>query len=336
LRFFKKIFAVGIFLLAIFVAIEITYRYYVAGSVALSPLRSNSLNTLMRSEFVQLSEYPDIFFELKPNMEGWFKGVRFATNSAGQVDQEYSKQKPAGKYRVVIAGSSWTMPSGVEQKDSWHAVLEREQNEISTSQPLDLINMGVELYGLRELVGTVRHKAFQWDPDLVIVAVTTFTTSFVWEEPGAEQRLPDRVYPALRSYSLRALARSLGLPTDEPSRDRPLLDPTDRDARAAQILRAIDELSDLQKRQGVPIVILFLGYVPLATEVEDAVRQRADEVGITLVFANRIFPSDPQERPAFQISRYDRHPNAAGHRIISDFVAKSLREAGYLPDSDRP
>lgn len=331
MQLLKKTIAVGVFLLAVFVAIEVTYRYYAVGPVALNPLRANSLNTIMRSEFVQLSEYPDIFFELKPNMEGWFKGVRFATNSAGQSDKEYDLEKPAGTRRIVVAGSSWTMPSGVEQADAWHAVLERDQNAAFPSRPLEIINMGVELYGLRELVGTLKHKAFLWDPDLLIVAVTTFTTSFLWEEPDAQQKLPDRAYPALESYALRGLAKTLGLPTDEPSKDRELLNADDSDMRISQLVRAIDEFAVLQKTHDVPVVVVFLGYVPLGDDIESAVSSHAEEAGVKIIFANRIFPDDSEQRAQLQISRYDRHPNEAGHRVIAEFVGQNLRDAGYLP-----
>jgi len=315
------------------VAVEITYRYYVVGPVALNPLRANSLNTIMRSEFVRLSKYPDIFFELKPNMDGWFKGVRFTTNSAGQADREYDQKKPSGVGRVVVAGSSWTMPSGVDQEDAWHAVLEKEQNQLSPLQPFEFINMGVELYGLRELVGTVRHKAFLWDPDLIVVAVTTFTTSFLWEAPDAQQKLPARAYPALQSYSLRGLAKMFGIRTDEPSKDRPLLEPGDKEGRVRQLLRAVDELGEMQKNRKVPIVLVFLGYVPLGDDVEAPLLERASEYGIKLIIANQIFPDDPRERLELQISYYDRHPNAAGHRVISEFVGQGLRDAGYLTES---
>ena len=81
----KGIALVITFVFGLFLAVEFSYRVYVAGPAALNPFRANSLNTIMRSEFVRLSEYPEIFFELKPDMEGWFRNVPFATNSAGMV-----------------------------------------------------------------------------------------------------------------------------------------------------------------------------------------------------------------------------------------------------------
>ena len=88
----RKLIGFMVFLLAIFLMVEVSYRFYVMGLDGFNLRKVNSMNTLMRSEFVQLSVFPDVFFELKPNMKGLFKSQPFTTNSVGLADKEYAPQ----------------------------------------------------------------------------------------------------------------------------------------------------------------------------------------------------------------------------------------------------
>ena len=328
LSFFRKVSPIALFLVAIFIVIEISYRFYVVGPIALNPWRANSLNTLMRSEYVRLSQYPDVYFELKEDAEGWFKGVWLSTNSAGLADKEYSRAKPEGVFRIAAVGSSWTMPSGVAQDEAWHAVAERELAS-ETGKQVEFINFGVEFYGLRELVGTVRHKAMIWDPDLIVVAVTIFTSSILWEDATESQALPDRAYPAFQSYSIRALSNRFSWRIRGSADDRTRIDPGNAELRIAQLYRA---MSELREATSAPVVIMFLGYVPLADSIEQSLRDEAERLGITAIFGGDLFPESPEKRRQFQISSYDRHPNAAGHRLIADFLVDELQTRELLPN----
>jgi len=332
LSFIRKLVPIALLVVALFVVIEFSYRIYVVGPIALNPFRANSLNTLMRSEFVQLSEYPDVFFELKPDAEGWFKGVRFATNSAGMADQEYAFEKPEDVFRIAVVGSSWTMASGVEVDQSWHAVLERRLTGRDSHPGIEMLNFGVELYGLREIVGVVRHKALDWNPDLVLVAVTNFTTSLLWEESTDKQILPDRVYPFFESYSLRALANVAGLSKNARPDDRRRIGLDDVEARIGQLQRALRELGKMSAANEVPVAAVFLGYVPLGGVIEAAIMQQAAQSGITVVFANRIFPPAGKGRLKLQISPFDRHPNESGHELIAGYIGEGLAAERLLPD----
>lgn len=332
MSFIRKLVPITLFVVALFVVIEFSYRFYVVGPIALNPFRANSLNTLMRSEFVQLSEYPDVFFELKPDAEGWFKGVRFATNSAGMADQEYAFEKPEDVFRIAVAGSSWTMGSGVETDQSWHAVLERRLTESDSHPRIEMLNFGVELYGLREIVGAIRHKALDWNPDLVIVAITSFTTSLLWEEPTDSQTLPDRVYPFFESYLLRALANVAGLPNNARPDDRRRIGSDEGRLRIHQLQRALRELGEMSAANEVPVAVVLLGYVSFGPKAEAAIMQQAAQSGVTVVFANSIFPPAGKARLKLQISPFDRHPNESGHELIAGYIGEALAAERLLPN----
>ena len=224
------------------------------------------------------------------------------------------------------------MASGVEQDQAWHAVLERRLNGQKAGKKFDVLNFGVELYGLRELVATVRHKTMDWSPDLVVVAVTTFTTSLLWEEPHANQVLSDRAYPFFESYAFRALAGKMGWSVDIPANDRLRLESDQADLWRGQLLRTVRELGELKDADDVPIVIIFLGYVSIGSKNEDELSHQAAQLGLPVIFANQIFPAERKQRNKLQISLYDRHPNAAGHELIADFFAEELARRRLLPE----
>jgi hypothetical protein len=310
--------------------VELSYRFYVIGPQAFDWRKVNSMTTLMRSQFVKLSEYPDIFFELKPNMDGWFKGKPFSTNSAGLADKEYQQRKPDKTFRVAVVGSSWTMPTGVEQSDAWHSIIEDEFNSAAQARPVELINFGVEMYGLREIVATMRHKVPAWQPDLVIVAITSYTTSFIWEEADANQVLPERSYPALQSYALSALGGLLGWSGGRPADDRRRFGADVFDQRLEQVQRAITELNDLSAATGIPVAVVFLGFSPMGSAYEEPIDAQVADTDLSLIYANRLF-MDMSDRTSYQVSRFDRHPNEAGHRLIAEFLADELTRKKLLP-----
>jgi hypothetical protein len=326
----RKLLGFTFFLLAVFLMIEVSYRFYVMGLDGFNLRKVNSMNTLMRSEFVQLSDFPDVFFELKPNMKGLFKSKPFTTNSAGLADKEYALAKPQGVFRAAVVGSSWTMASGVEQQESWHALIEQQRAESEQAQSLEMINFGVELYGLGEIVGTVRHKVLDWQPDVVIVAITTYTASFVWEKAVVEPTLPPRAYPASNSFTLRSLGPKLGLSRNTAADDRKRLGPNELEPRLAQLQRALAELGHISQESGVPIAVVFLGFSPLRDNLEIPVSDQASGSGLTVIYANRLFTDIPNRR-SYQISAFDRHPNAAGHQLIADFLAVEMVDVGVLP-----
>jgi hypothetical protein len=92
----------------------------------------------------------------------------FKLNSLGFRTPEYTRAKPAGTYRIVALGDSFTFDSGFVPLDRmWHTLVGERIRE-RTAKPVEVINLGVPGVGPRfslrlfELEG--RHLA----PDLVL------------------------------------------------------------------------------------------------------------------------------------------------------------------------
>jgi lysophospholipase L1-like esterase len=91
----------------------------------------------------------------------------FTTNSQGfRGMKEYSLQKPPGVYRVIVLGDSVALGHGVEDSETFAAVLERE---LSKSRPTEVINMGVSGFGTAEELIQLQHVGWAYQPDLIVL-----------------------------------------------------------------------------------------------------------------------------------------------------------------------
>src|ERR1700678_3726131 len=71
---------------------------------------------------------PQLSFAHAPNVSAFLMGVPVSINSHGLRDREYSLQKPADVYRIVMLGDSTTLGWGVPEEQTVAKVLERELN----------------------------------------------------------------------------------------------------------------------------------------------------------------------------------------------------------------
>ena len=144
-----------IFVVAVLLAAEVSYRVYALGPSGLSPKTMDSMTTLLQSGLVQPAAEHEVWFELPPGLDTTFAGAPLRTNAAGLVDRDYSIPKPPRTFRVAVLGSSWTMASGAAPEDSWHAQME-ERIAGAGGTPVEFINFALETYGLREIAGTLK------------------------------------------------------------------------------------------------------------------------------------------------------------------------------------
>jgi lysophospholipase L1-like esterase len=154
-------------------------RVAVAGSVAwlllCGVLCIGVLEAYLRfriSEKPSLSIYVpdfDIGKRLRPGFRGEHYGVEARINSHGMRDDEMTRRKPPGEFRILALGDSWTFGAGVEQDESWPQRLEAEL--AGGSRPVQVVNTGVSGY-------ETFHEAFYYanglrdfEHDLVLVGL---------------------------------------------------------------------------------------------------------------------------------------------------------------------
>ena len=123
--------------------LEQTYRAYLFGGASFSIDRMNSIHGLGISGLIKPSNNSEIIYELKPNLDTYFKLTKFNTNSNGLRDIDYSLSKSGGVYRVALIGDSFTMPAGVKIEESFHSILEEKLNKEQRDVTYQFINFGV-------------------------------------------------------------------------------------------------------------------------------------------------------------------------------------------------
>ena len=130
----------------------------------------------------------DFFFQLDPqvgatyipNKEGWFSfpdGRNWVEiNSAGYRDVEWQLAKPPGTRRIVMLGDSYlaSLEVGLDERVSQRVDRYLDAECKSSANPTlagdtEVLNFGVTGFGTAQELETLRHRALDYDPDLVLL-----------------------------------------------------------------------------------------------------------------------------------------------------------------------
>ena len=118
-------------------------------------------------------------FALRPGIEGHYQreGESYVRiNSDGQRDREHSKAKPPDTVRIAVLGDSFAEAMHVPMEQTFWSLLERRLQECNLfpGKRVEVINFGVSGYGTAQELMTLRQKVWDYSPDIVILAFTTF------------------------------------------------------------------------------------------------------------------------------------------------------------------
>ncbi len=119
-----------------------------------------------------ISPHPsdEIIYELKPNLDVKFTGVRVRTNSCGMRGPERTFEKPKDTIRIALLGDSFAFGWGVDQDKTFGQVLEDNLNRISQGKPhFEVLNLGVPGYSTFQEVALFREKALDFNPDAILI-----------------------------------------------------------------------------------------------------------------------------------------------------------------------
>ena len=120
-----------------------------------------------RELVVQLSEDPELLYELTPGVEGHYFGCDVSINEGGFRDAEYTLTKPAGVSRIVALGDSVTFGTGLGVDETWSSYLRLHVGKRAPGT--EVLNMGVGGYDTAQEVRFLERTGLAYDPDYVIL-----------------------------------------------------------------------------------------------------------------------------------------------------------------------
>jgi lysophospholipase L1-like esterase len=92
-----------------------------------------------------------------------------ALDSRGFRETEFSDRKPAGTFRILCLGDSWTFGANVPQDQTYPRQLGQLLQGRFPGARFEVLNLGVLGYSSFQGIELLRSQAIEWDPDFVIL-----------------------------------------------------------------------------------------------------------------------------------------------------------------------
>jgi hypothetical protein len=142
---------------------------------------------------------------LRPGAEGWSlsEGSAYVkVNSRGLRDREHALPKPSGVYRIAVLGDSYAEALQVDLEETfwWRLARRLEACGFQPGKRIEAVNFGVSGYGTAQQLVTLRLRAWDYAPDLVLLAF--FPGNDVRNNSRALEREKERPFFVLRDGAL--------------------------------------------------------------------------------------------------------------------------------------
>jgi hypothetical protein len=114
----------------------------------------------------------------RPGAEGWYRQEGEAyirINSKGLRDREHRLAKATDVLRIGVLGDSYAEALQVPLEDAFFSVLQQDLTRCSSpdNRKTEVINFGVSDYGTAQELLTLRHRVWEYGPEIVLLAFHT-------------------------------------------------------------------------------------------------------------------------------------------------------------------
>ena len=314
--------------LVLLLLIEFAIRIHKFGfDAAISPAIMNSL--FGKPEYFQKSKFPEIVYELRPNLNTIFAKVPFRTNKFGMRDKDFSKSKPETIIRYACVGDSLTMGRGVKLSGVFHTRLEDRMNHEMKPKKFEFLNFGVGGYDLRQYIGVIKEKVLKFDPDYIILGFCgndtiiqpddyykprTFSGNHYgnlflhsWTKEWIHER-----YIRLRKYNNKEMIVKKEKQTNELISIKPISD---------YLYEKLNVVAKISKKTKIPIIIVHLTYNGGEIVINNKLKEVCRSLDIPFLNTGNFFPNDPVGNYIkYCIFRHDGHPNSDANEIFADKI----------------
>lgn len=282
------------------------------------------------AHIIEPSRYPQLIYELQPNLNTVFGHRALRTNADGmRDDRDYEVPKPPGVFRILGIGDSGMFGWGVHQGQEYMAVLRSNLQARADGRRYEVMHLAVPGYNTRLEVESLRLKGLKYGPDIVVVGWCDNDFSlpfFVLQKENFRRRDLSFVHLLLfdrsRWYSMATGAHF----REQRVADRDLLpEEIISGADIAGVEAAFRDLKELSERHRFRVLV----FGPMRREA----REICEKVGIHYFNTKARIPRD-RYPPEWEV--HFMHPRAEGHAVLARYLEEELVALGWLPASAAP
>jgi len=280
-----------------------------------------SVGSMGYTGYLKKSDLPAVVYEFKPGIGSYFKLAGFKTNSQGLRDKEYSLEKTANTFRVAVIGGSFTVPAGVEIDQAFHSILENRLNQEFPDLNYEFINFAVSGYRINNKIATLKQKALEYKPDLILFVLdgSQFT-----EDDEKEFKPKSEKNHFFQSFTYKLISKTKIFKNDR--KHQKFLD--DHLGRLSEFDNVLQELNQISENYNVPICIVVLDHDYSHYELSGEIKKLVEKNN--LYYSNTIPAFKDTDLRDLTIYKIDIHPNAEANRIFTDAIYNDLRTQSLL------
>ena len=263
------------------------------------------------------SANPRIGHVHRPGLRATLMGVDVSINSDGLRDRDYARERGESQ-RIIFLGDSLTFAWGVEQADSFEALLE---GRLDSRRPTEILNFGTGNYNTEQQVNLFLEKGLAYEPDQVVIfyfindAEPTPVQSR-WAFLGHSR--------AITFFWSRINAALTNLSAGESFSDFYSVLYTDEAPGWRHTVRAFETIAAVCREGGIDLRVVLLPELhdlvryPFTAE-HSKVKAVLERLGVeSLDLAPRF--AGVEDPYALWVALDDAHPNAAAHRLIAEYA----------------
>ena len=280
---------------------------------------------------------PNLSFTNLPNGHAFLMGHDVQISSQGLRDREYSLEKPAGTYRIMLLGDSTTFGWGVAEDDTSAKVLEKQLNALHFPgyDRFEVMNTGVGNYDTVQEVTYYKTQGRDFHPDLVILMYFINDP----EPVPAQRKIPliDRSYLiAYLTNRWDGVLRRLGTRPDWKTYYASLYDDNRPGFQACKA--ALRDLAKSTKRDNARLLVALL---PELHEINNSYPFTAAHEKIKGILAEQQVPvlelrdglKNHGPEVTLWVTPLDDHPNGKANHLIAAQLRDTILSGLHAPSS---
>jgi hypothetical protein len=279
--------------------------------------------------------------KVRPGLEMRWNDTVFRTNSFGCRGSEIRVPKPPRTFRVVVLGSSNTMGHGVHDHDVYTSHIQHRLDVWSGAEiRFEVVNLAIAGDSPTQRLLRLQNDVPRLEPDWILSDVTVLDYSL--EELHLKWVVDNGVEVPL-DFVRKALNQAGVSPADSPQAFH------DKLASFSETLMDAchGEWAATARRFRVPFSVVLLPRADIKAKNPNIIRQlkgMARKHGLACIDLSQTF--EELEIEAYRIAPWEPHPNALGHKLISErlsealldhdeFTTRVMKTGPYRPFSER-